>query len=153
MPKYQFCTRLEFITVLVCNFVFKLLYDLITCFVSSLIHILNKDLTTTFQELLVGFDLLAGHGFQNVLEPIYKALFPRNQFSFSGIIENYGAVDESRDLNSLMTNFMAFELQGLLYSTLWKTQDPILRACDENENLVQNIKEKYNEENIQIQVN
>ena len=111
---------------------------MINCFVRSVIELMNCNVSSAFKEALLGLDQLATHGYQIVLEPLCTLLFPKGHSSFSELVTQSPSCspEENIDLCSVFTNFTAFQLQGLLYSTWWQCHLSSDVTKDENQNPV-----------------
>ena len=125
------------------------MYDVINYLVRSIVELMNFNTSSAFKEILLALDLLAIHGYQIILEPIYFLLFPKGQTSFNEIVAQFPTLLPQDSLGSLSTNFVAYQLQGLLYSIWWEGQSRD-KARDENHNHVDisTKRLKYNVEDV-----
>ena len=110
---------------------------------------MNSHTSLALKEILFALDLLSIHGYQTVLQPIYNLLFPRGQTSFNEVIAQVPtSLPQQNDVvSSLSTNFTAYQLQGLLYTTWWNglSRD---EPRDENHNAIEDVLTKKSKDNV-----
>ena len=110
---------------------------------------MNSHTSLALKEILFALDLLSIHGYQTVLQPIYNLLFPRGQTSFNEVIAQVPtSLPQQNDVvSSLSTNFTAYQLQGLLYTTWWNglSRD---EPRDENHNAIKDVLTKPSKDNV-----